>query len=355
MTSALTPRISLYLDAIRFLAAFTVFLSHYGRHVISGGLFYQFLNLGEGAVDIFFVLSGFVIADVVGTREHDARTYALHRIARIASVCLPALAATLLFDTIGSHINPALYAKAFPSLAENAWLHYAAAALFLHQAWFLVLTPGSNGPFWSMGFEVWYYVIFGVAIFARTPWRWPLAALILCAIGPKVAILFPLWLLGVATQRACLRPPAPRLAAIPLLLAPLLAVAYFHGYPRIDFAPYEPLRLDASLLGAVNDYIIGGAFALHLLGVRALAPSFPALPARIAAAIRWLAGCTFGLYLFHFPILYCIAATMPLPVDSIAGRLTTFFGSLALALTLARLTESRKRQWRSFAARLLPA
>jgi peptidoglycan/LPS O-acetylase OafA/YrhL len=53
-----TPALSLYLDALRFGAALTVFLSHYGTGRISGGLFWHLADYGRSAVLVFFVLSG---------------------------------------------------------------------------------------------------------------------------------------------------------------------------------------------------------------------------------------------------------------------------------------------------------
>ena len=63
----MTNALSLYLDALRFGAAFIVFLSHFGR--VSGGLFWQMQPYGRTAVLVFFVLSGFVIAWVTETKE----------------------------------------------------------------------------------------------------------------------------------------------------------------------------------------------------------------------------------------------------------------------------------------------
>ena len=38
-------------------------------------------------------------------------------------------------------------------------------------------------------------------VYAKRPWNWLGAAVAMLAAGPKVALLFPLWLLGVACQR----------------------------------------------------------------------------------------------------------------------------------------------------------
>jgi len=75
----MTQALSLYLDALRFGAALTVFLGHYagGRH--SGGLFWQMIPYGRVAVLAFFVLSGFVITWVTETKEQTIEEYGLSR------------------------------------------------------------------------------------------------------------------------------------------------------------------------------------------------------------------------------------------------------------------------------------
>ena len=57
----MTNALSLYLDALRFGAAFVVFVSHYVAERYTGGLFWQSMPYGRTAVLVFFVLSGFVI------------------------------------------------------------------------------------------------------------------------------------------------------------------------------------------------------------------------------------------------------------------------------------------------------
>ena len=74
--------VSIYLDAVRFLAAFFVFLDHFALGRISGGFLWQLRPLGDEAVTVFFVLSGFVIAYVTDTREKTAPAYVVSRVAR---------------------------------------------------------------------------------------------------------------------------------------------------------------------------------------------------------------------------------------------------------------------------------
>src|SRR5258706_6339803 len=91
---------SLYLDLIRFSAALMVFVEHFRERTKRG--FYEFwtdhpflythLNpYSQTAVIIFFVLSGFVIAHVLATRERTPLEFFASRFARLYSVILPAL------------------------------------------------------------------------------------------------------------------------------------------------------------------------------------------------------------------------------------------------------------------------
>jgi len=91
--SLLSAGFSVYLDLVRFGAAFVVFLAH----ARLTGLFYDLPmldNLASQAVAAFFVLSGYVI-----TATTDAgrgwRYYAVARAARIYSVMVPALLLSL--------------------------------------------------------------------------------------------------------------------------------------------------------------------------------------------------------------------------------------------------------------------
>ena len=100
----MTNALSLYLDALRFGAAFVVFLSHYGK--FTRGMLWQMQPYGRTAVMVFFVLSGFVIAWVTETRERTVEDYALSRLARLYSVIVPAFILTAVLDHVAMAINP---------------------------------------------------------------------------------------------------------------------------------------------------------------------------------------------------------------------------------------------------------
>src|SRR3974377_2602308 len=100
----MTNALSLYLDALRFGAAFVVFLSHYRK--FTGGMLWQMQPYGRTAVMVFFVLSGFVIAWVTETRERTLQEYALSRVARLYSVIIPAFILTAGLHTIALGTTP---------------------------------------------------------------------------------------------------------------------------------------------------------------------------------------------------------------------------------------------------------
>lgn len=332
-----------------------VFLGHAGTQRISGGLLHQAGPFGEAAVDVFFVVSGFVIAHTA-TRPaalHDARAYIIARAARIYSVVLPCLALGWLMDATGPLLNPAIYAAAPNFTGAASLADLASSALFLDHVWFRAAQPGSNLPFWSLAFEAWYYLAFGLLVFAPRPWNWLATAAALALAGPKIALLFPLWLLGVACQRLCARGPRPPVVGWALFLAPVLVLSVWD--PRGQAcAPYTAFNPSLGCVGALAyDYTVGLLVASQLLGVHALAPRLWPWLRRFARPVAWLAGASFTLYLLHFPLLHFIAAASPWPPAHPANRLLVFLLPPLLTLVVAEATERRRTVWRRAIAALL--
>lgn len=341
--------VSIFLDLARFLAAYLVFISHASSNAITGGLLWQIGGLGREAVDIFFVLSGFVIAHVTVTREQTARDFAVNRIARVASVALPALAATLVLDAIGIAANPAVYTE-FCCAPGSAWWSYPRNLLFLGDIWSHHLSPGSNVPYWSLGFEAWYYLAFALFFFLPR-FGWLASAIALLLAGPGIAILFPLWLLGVACHRW--NAPANRAASLMAAgLAILLAVIVFN---RRNGQIFDPFALSpARLIEYGHDYATALGFALFLAGLKAAPATLAGALRPLERPIRWLAGATFALYLFHMPLLRFIAAVLPFPHASWQMWATIHTCVPLATLALAEVTERRKAWWRVQVDRLIP-
>ncbi len=337
---------SIYLDLIRPLAALAVLLSHISETNLSGGRLEFFASAGTQAVDIFFVLSGFVIAHVTTSRERVAHDYMLARCVRIYSVAIPALIVGFALDSVGMRINPA------PYVGSSAFQDYSGTLLvrsvfFVGEIWQAHRFPGSNGPYWSLGFEVWYYVIFAAIIFLSGRWRWAITAALLILVGPKIAIMFPTWLLGVFTYKIVASRKVSEPLGWVLLIVPLGAfVAYqFIAPPRVQ--QFMPVTLDGERWSSLaQDYLLCALFAAHLVGLAAVSRHFETPMRRVEPLVRWVAGSTFSIYLMHLPILFFLAAISPWGQSSDARLALLLIGAPALCLLFAEVSERRKAWWR---------
>jgi len=344
---------SLYLDLVRFTASLMVFLDHVGSGVISGGFLWRFMGLGSPAVIVFFVLSGWVIAYVVDRGESTPKDYFVARAARIYSVALPAIALVLVLDAVGGTFRPDLYARleATNPNPGHPFLSIILSAFFLNAIWNVALAPGTDGPYWSLGYECPYYLMAGLALFLSGRTRVVAIALTGLLVGPHVLSLFPIWLLGFGCYRLTGKKPIPfrygsaMFAASTIMLAVLVAGIVLR---KIGMMPPIGGHGPKDVL---VDYGIGLLVAVHLVGASAISQSWGWIRL-VARPIRWLAGATFSLYLFHLPILIFINAVLPLRQDSWTFRLILVAGTLALVFLLAELTERRKAGWRQLFDRL---
>jgi peptidoglycan/LPS O-acetylase OafA/YrhL len=344
--------LSIYLDLVRFAAAMTVFVSHMSFQRFTGGLFWQLKPLATDAVAVFFVLSGFVVAHVTAGREHTARSYTVARIARILSVALPAVALTALLDTLGRAIDPAAYARGWGFQPEHLGAQYFGALVFVNHIWGLGLGVGSNFPYWSLCFEVWYYAIFGLAVFAPPRWRVPACIALLAVVGPSIALLLPVWLMGVWAARVVARGGVGQGPGLLLCIGGLAGLVVYVLYAQSHGRLMEPLIAVLNAPSAPDYYVVGGLFTLHLVGFAAVVPrtGLAGLLERAARPIRWAAGATFTIYLFHAPIAQFLTTILPWPPAALATRLVLLPGLLALLFGIAALTERRKAAWRGWVA-----
>ncbi len=349
------PEVSLYLDLVRFTAALVVFGAHFALQRLGGGFLWQLNDYGHEAVTVFFVLSGYVIAYASDTRETTVREYAISRLARLYSVALPAVLLTVLLDRLGSHWRPQGYLSAWGIDPEPSGRVIVSALTFTNEIWTQSLRLGSNAAYWSMGYEVPYYVLFGLAHFTQGRWRWPLVAGALVLAGPSIAASFPLWLIGVGVYRYT-RDHTPS-AGTGLWLfggSLLLWLAYelaAQRWGRLTMAGNAWFKRREWM----QDYLVGSFFAVNLIGFQAAAERLGAPLLRQAARIRWLAGATFTLYLCHFPVAQFIVAFSPWPNTDPRSHALVWVGTLVAVFLLASVTERRKQAWRRLFERCWPA
>jgi peptidoglycan/LPS O-acetylase OafA/YrhL len=289
---------STYLDLLRWFAASAVVLYHFQDHHFGPDwLTRHFPSNGNGYVMVFFVISGFVIA-MTAERKTIAE-FAIDRSIRIYIVALPVLVITALLAFFFPNVS-----DRFPDAIERPTTTLFLNAAFLCQSWSLHCEPYLDEPYWSLHYEVAYYAIFGACFYATGPVRWLIVA-VLCAIaGPKILILMPCWLAGVAAYRFRNIGAHPRSAlfagiGVPAALVLLLALGFkdwAHQLSmKVPFVLYTPSE------GFIRAWIVAAAVAIHLWGASRLSITIPAFVQRIA---RHLAGMSYSLYLLHLPVLY---------------------------------------------------
>ncbi|SEG56558.1 Peptidoglycan/LPS O-acetylase OafA/YrhL, contains acyltransferase and SGNH-hydrolase domains [Bryocella elongata] len=285
----------LRLDVIRFVAALCVVFHHWksslllpGRVGLPGGSALPRLQFLELSVDIFFVISGVIIARVYAERVTDGRSYRQYLIRRIARIYPVHLLTLVLMAVL------ALKASALGlSILGDDTLASFFRNLFLVNAWWR-FGLSFNIVAWSISVEWLCYLLFPAMLCLqqrKQRWTWIAACCmpIVLSLSPvrvgegvfHFAIIRGLlgFYVGMGAQlhRAELRRFAIPGAVVPVLAAlalglSLAGVAYVHLYA---------LALAIPLLAFVAD-LRGGASAL----VRNVAP---------------LSQLTFSIYMWHVP------------------------------------------------------
>ena len=219
----------IHLDMARGLAALLVFFGH-----LRGFVFYPYdqltnrglletaiwtvTGLGNQAVMIFFVLSGFLITRSIVLDDRRGRfswqTYLIKRLSRLWVVLIPCLIMTCFWDNLGISLSGQdfydgrLYAtyNSGPDLATGG--ADLTLSTFIKNLFFLqtIVAPtyGSNSPLWSLANEFWYYLMFPlIFVSIRRRGNWLVRAmsfslfLAACAfVGDSIALAGLIWLAG---------------------------------------------------------------------------------------------------------------------------------------------------------------
>ena len=332
---------SLYLDLVRFCAALVVFLEHLRIHTTGGfGAFwnYHLHYYGQTAVAVFFALSGYVIAHVLATRERTLLQYSASRFGRLYSVVLPALILIAVCNYLVEIKYPNLF-EPFDSLGgTGAALRYLGTALFMNRFWlWSSLEPPSAVAFWSLSFEVSYYVAIALFVFARGRFRFLGLVLLSALAGPAIVLLAPTWFLGYGAYHVSQRRQLPPTLAIVLwvgfnfllLLCPLIE-------ERVQ--PLYSLRIG----GLLAFYAASICFSLSLLAFNAISDRAEPLFLPFVRLIRWLGSMTFALYLFHFPLLSVFTVYAIGEPSSALSMIWKVGGTFLIVTTLGHSANNRR-------------
>ena len=337
--------LSLYLDCCRLLAAVLVVASHYGPYgVITRRADSWVPNLGREAVIVFFVLSGFVIAYTTEYKRQSLRDYAIARATRIYSVALPVLllafAAAALLVWSGQAPARQFYEVAKP------WLYLPLHLLFMGELWTISEPPPLLGPYWSLGYEVWYYVLFGALFYLRGARRVVVAGSVLLFVGPKLWLLLPVWTGGVWLYHWQKRHVLPRRTALLGWVATLVLLAVFKltgsdVFLRMAARAHWPFA-EVPLRSAdrfLADYVVCVLVLANFWCARSA--GFLGL-LRFERVIRGLSSYTFTLYLVHALVMSLWLVLVRHDRNSAVDIAALTVMIVAVTWVVGQLTERRK-------------
>jgi peptidoglycan/LPS O-acetylase OafA/YrhL len=348
----MSPQLSVYLDLVRFGAALVVLLAHLAERFFPG---IPLPFPGKDAVIVFFVLSGFVVAYVADTKERQLTEFAISRYTRLVSVFFPAMFLCLLIGPVDGVVG-----WQSGNGAWHALISVGLNAFFLGQVWTVDITPPNDAPSWSLNYEAWYYLIFGIATFVRGPARWPAVALAALCAGPKILILMPCWIAGCLLyrhgHRFRLRPSAANL----LFVGSLVAYAvYFltdlNVWIRTGLQHAAPIAMGYLQWSNrfAGDYLLCLIVLANFVAARDMGNVFSRTFAAKRVAIKGAAGYTLSIYLYHMPLMIVFGAWLaPLSLGRAAGLMVAALLIPSIVI-LAKLTELRLRPFRAWVQRLI--
>jgi peptidoglycan/LPS O-acetylase OafA/YrhL len=340
-TQPLSATASAHLDLARGLAAAAVAFQHLRAllildwpdtttHSYFAAIFYFLAKFGHPAVIVFFVLSGFLVGSS-GLRAIENRTwsfprYLLHRFLRLEIVLLPALLLGLIWDSIGIHLLGAstLYNGGWHLIVRSgpidlSWHTLLGNAAFVQGI--LVPTFGTNSPLWSLSYEFWYYVLFGLLATAalRTARLWVRLIMAISVIivawfaGFAIMSLAPLWFLGLGIYLL----PRKNLSRRVRLILPAASTLLFLIFLGLTFGGRAPVEIPTSAL--MLDLVTGVLFSLVLYSILHANPSRP----RYRQIAHQIAAPTYTLYANHMPAMFVLLAWLgvrqpPTPIRCVA-------------------------------------
>ena len=291
------------LDGLRALAVLAVVFYHLSGKLLPGGY------LG---VDIFFVLSGFLITNIIWReclhgkfsigRFYERRVRRIMPALLVLLIVVSACASALLLpiDLLG-------YAKSvFATLAFIANMYFWRDTNYFAQ----IADEKPLLHVWSLGVEEQFYIIFPLLVILCVRWRrsalvpltWALILLSLLTnilsikMGESTPAFFFLpmraWELGAGSLLALTPPAKPMASWLRQAFAVIAAVLLYLGL----FVNY---RLPGGLIPVAVTTVLGATIVIHLgrVGGSWLTRVF-SFPAMV-----WIGLISYSLYLWHWPIL----------------------------------------------------
>ncbi len=318
------------LDPLRGIAALLVMLFHYSGSVLPTVLPNALaapLSIGKSGVQIFFVISGFVIPFAMVRRGYgwnDLPDFMLRRYVRIAPPAYVAMLACVLYQGISiiTRGHPVIGSVDWPGLGIEAWVgNIFFCAEYLDSLYY-------NFVYWTLGLEFQFYFFIGLLlpllVARRSPWL-------------NVALLLSALAIGLLPTYSYFRYGCYFTLGLALFL-------YHGGY--LDRAGHLVVSAAACTAAWYEHDPIFVLPAVLTAGAIHFRPPIHAAP------LRWLGKVSFSLYITHVPTAYFSEAVLKrvLPIHTEAwGKYVMLVVYVALALIVAdlfnRWVERPALQW----------
>ena len=352
-----------WIDALRFIAAFLVMFCH-ARHDFflrydlldasqkgaGAFLFYTIGRLGPEAVFVFFVISGFLVGGIGLERiKNDSFRLTDYVINRTVRIGLPLIGAICLYGIV-----------TFFTEAEWSWLTAIGNLLSLQEVCVEPLVP----PFWSLSYEVWFYIVlFAIALTFSKHRMWGLSLFVICCLVftqlKPIYLLY--WIMGALAWLT-----RPKKSNKLVLIASFIGVGLCLVLSQMTMES-KAIPLGLSLGHEAVTVLLCFAFCILVQQIVILPPPYKYtgfnLSYNIEKAFSHLADFSYTLYLTHRIIFLVIfkyiynkgEATFCLPdmLDFSLILIMTLAGSYIVYLLSEKHTK-RVKSWVKARLRSLP-
>lgn len=360
--------VSFYLDLLRILSAFYVFIFHVGSGEIDTKLifsthhFSKILGLNYYSahyfVIVFFVLSGYLITMSASRPNISVKTFITARLGRLYSVLIPALFLSFLVAKI------LIIGNYYPlDLIKNNTLlvqRFILNATFLSQSWSLNATPPLNNPFWSVQYEFMYYLIIASWLLVKNRLKYILILLIILISGLKVMLLFPCWLLGSFLYFIVSKKKTINIGISVMLFFSTLILLFLILNGRL-ILPFEKPIGDHDFYGFLlffswnfkADLIFSFLVATNVFAIFSLSKKMEYFNTssvfnKLHAKIQIISNCSYTLYLFHLPLLFLFSSIIPYDKTNSFHQIGLVLLVLVTVYFIAKQTEWKVELWRGF-------
>jgi peptidoglycan/LPS O-acetylase OafA/YrhL len=365
--------VSFYLDFLRVLAAFYVFIFHVGSMQIGGNIVFATREYSENLgltyraahyfVIVFFVLSGFLITMSASRPNMSLKTFMAARLGRLYSVLIPALLLSIL--TAQFLISTSVFNKELIGNNSNLFQRVVLNISFLSESWGLNATPPLNTPFWSVHYEFMYYLIIASCLLIKGKLKYIILASVLLLAGVKILLLFPCWFMGsilyflIRSNR--LVPPAPSF----VVFVSTLVFLVFIISDRI-FLPFEFFQGNNSLFGITlffsSNYLADYFFAFLVVANIYGFFGFSKIILNLCESkifnetdrfFKVVSNCSYTLYMFHMPLLFFFSSIWLYDKANTYHQVSLIGIVLIAVYFIAKQTEWKVDFWRKTLSKII--